>query len=88
MPGRGIGLFAARDIAAGETVLSEQPLIVYAHEEATSSVCAFCLRLLDQGAHTPQMSFFTVHDTCFSTQAIPAPDNTVWNATYGAFVNI
>jgi len=43
---RGRGLYATRDIAAGETVLSEFPLLLVASPEYQSFVCAQCLRRL------------------------------------------
>jgi hypothetical protein len=42
--GRGRCLVASRDIAAGETVLSEQPALLFVHPEFEDSVCACCLR--------------------------------------------
>ena len=42
--GRGRGLFATRDIAAGETVLQEAPNMLIAAPEYLPVVCAQCLR--------------------------------------------
>mmetsp|Transcript_2950 Transcript_2950/g.8310 ORF Transcript_2950/g.8310 Transcript_2950/m.8310 type:complete len:377 (+) Transcript_2950:228-1358(+) len=44
VPGRGRGLFAARDIAAGETVLAERPLLLVVSPEYRDLVCTQCLR--------------------------------------------
>jgi hypothetical protein len=44
--GKGRGLVATRDIAAGEVVLSERPLMMYPHCDALGSVCSHCLRSL------------------------------------------
>lgn len=50
LPGRGRALVAARDIRAGETVLSEAPLLLFTQRAFASTACARCLRLLDAGA--------------------------------------
>ena len=50
LPGRGRGLVAARDIRAGETVLSEDPLLLFVQPAFADSVCAQCLRMLAPGA--------------------------------------
>ena len=42
--GRGRCIVAARDIAAGETVLSERPALLFVQPEFEASVCACCLR--------------------------------------------
>ena len=42
--GRGQGLVAARDIAAGESVVIECALLTGATEEFRDQVCACCLR--------------------------------------------
>ena len=47
--GRGRGLFATRDIAAGETVLQEAPLMLIASPEYLPMVCSQCLRGLIAG---------------------------------------
>ena len=44
--GRGRGLFAARDIPAGEMVLAEQPAMLFVQPEFAGSVCACCLRTM------------------------------------------
>lgn len=49
LPGRGIGLVAARDIAPGELIISEEPLILYPNELLRTSVCGCCLRMLSSG---------------------------------------
>jgi len=43
--GRGRCLVAARDIGAGETVLSERPAVLFLQPEFAESVCACCLRV-------------------------------------------
>jgi SET and MYND domain-containing protein len=52
IPGRGRGLIAARDIRAGETVLVDNPILVYVTEEAKRLVCANCLRILSNDGGT------------------------------------
>jgi hypothetical protein len=47
--GKGRCIVAARDIAAGETVLSERPALLFVQPEFEASVCACCLRAV-QGA--------------------------------------
>ena len=44
--GRGRALRAARDIAAGEVVLSDLPLLLTPSHDAVADVCSACLRLL------------------------------------------
>lgn len=46
LPGRGVGLVAVRDIAPGEVVIQEEPLILYPNELLRQSVCGCCLRML------------------------------------------
>lgn len=46
LPGRGVGLVAVRDIAPGEIVMQEEPLILYPNEPLRQSVCGCCLRML------------------------------------------
>ena len=48
--GRGVGLVAARDIDAGETVVAEHALLVGVSEEFRRVCCASCLA---HGAATP-----------------------------------
>ena len=43
IPGRGVGLVAARDINAGETVVSEHALLVGVSEDFRETCCASCL---------------------------------------------
>eukprot|EP01062_Namystynia_karyoxenos_P013768 TRINITY_DN1494_c0_g1_i1.p1 TRINITY_DN1494_c0_g1~~TRINITY_DN1494_c0_g1_i1.p1 ORF type:complete len:492 (+),score=134.56 TRINITY_DN1494_c0_g1_i1:76-1551(+) len=43
IPGKGRGLVATRDVAAGEVVVAEPPLVVYADEKQFAAVCARCL---------------------------------------------
>ena len=50
IPGRGVGLVAARDIDAGETVVAEHALLVGVSEEFRRVCCASCLA---HGAATP-----------------------------------
>ena len=50
LPGRGTGLVAARDIQAGETVLSEAPCLLFVQPGFAASTCAQCLRTLAAGA--------------------------------------
>lgn len=45
-PGRGRALRAARDIAAGEVVFSDLPLLLTPSHDAVADVCSACLRLL------------------------------------------
>lgn len=45
---RGLGAFATRDIAAGETILCEAPILVYPQASLSSQFCSHCLR--DVGA--------------------------------------
>lgn len=40
----GLGIFATRDIRAGERVLHERPLVLTVSRVAECSVCAFCLK--------------------------------------------
>ena len=44
IPGRGVGLVAARDIAAGESVVVERAVLTGVSEEFRASCCACCLR--------------------------------------------
>jgi|AntAceMinimDraft_1070359.scaffolds.fasta_scaffold49700_1 hypothetical protein len=44
LPGRGVGLVAARDIAAGECVVVEAAVLTGVSEEFRGSCCACCLR--------------------------------------------
>ena len=53
LPGRGKALVATRDIAAGETVLSDSPLLLFVHPAFASSSCAQCLRALDGAGSAP-----------------------------------
>jgi hypothetical protein len=46
VPGRGRALRAARDIAAGEVVLTDWPVLLTCSQDAVDSVCSCCLRLL------------------------------------------
>jgi hypothetical protein len=46
LPERGRGLVASRDIAAGEVVLAEEPLLLTVAQEAATQACAHCLRWL------------------------------------------
>lgn len=46
---RGRGLVAARTIKAGETILSEEPLLLTIAQDAKDYACAHCLRLLSSG---------------------------------------
>ncbi len=46
VPGRGRALRAARDIAAGEVVLTDWPILLTCSQDAVDSVCSCCLRLL------------------------------------------
>lgn len=50
IPGRGVGLVAARDIDAGETIVAEHALLVGVSEEFRRVCCASCLA---HGAATP-----------------------------------
>eukprot|EP00803_Ostreobium_quekettii_P008093 evm.model.scf_3553.1 EVM.evm.TU.scf_3553.1 scf_3553:1881-7957(-) len=45
VPGRGRGLFTTRDVAAGEVVIAERPLLLVVAEKFKTSVCATCGRL-------------------------------------------
>ena len=49
IPGRGIGLVAARDIQAGETVLVDEPLLLFVQPAFAAQACAQCLRMLSAG---------------------------------------
>ena len=49
LPGRGIGLVAARDIQAGETVLVDEPLLLFVQPPFAVHACAQCLRMLSAG---------------------------------------
>eukprot|EP00976_Prorocentrum_cordatum_P047760 964616-Prorocentrum_minimum.AAC.3 len=61
IPGKGRGLVAARDIRAGETVLVENPVLVYVVDEAKRLICANCLRVLPNGpAYLPDGSTLRV----------------------------
>lgn len=52
IPGRGLGLVATRDIAAGEAVLTDYPLVLYPQFSLRYEVCLHCLRRLpSDGAH-------------------------------------
>jgi len=44
--GRGRGLFACRDIPAGQTVLAEKPAMLFVQPECAGSACACCLRTI------------------------------------------
>ena len=44
VPGKGRGVFATRDIAAGEVVLREQPLVLYPQNATGAAFCSHCLR--------------------------------------------
>lgn len=46
LPGRGQGLVAARDLAAGEEVLADSPLLLTPAPDARAAACATCLRIL------------------------------------------
>jgi len=46
VPGRGRALRAARDIAAGEVVLTDWPILLTCSQDAVDSVCSCCLRQL------------------------------------------
>ena len=54
VPGKGRGVFATRDIGAGEVLLSEQPLVLYPQQGTAAAFCSHCLRafnsLGEQGA--------------------------------------
>lgn len=57
LPGRGMGLVAVRDIAPGEIVMQEEPLILYPNELNLSTVCGSCLRMLEgTGSAQPQQA--------------------------------
>jgi hypothetical protein len=49
LPGRGMGLVAARDIQAGETVLVDEPLLLFVQPPFAAHACAQCLRMLSAG---------------------------------------
>lgn len=51
-PYKGRGLYTNRLVQRGEIVLQDQPLLLTVSSERASKVCAFCLRLLKQGAIT------------------------------------
>jgi hypothetical protein len=42
--GKGRGVFATRDIGAGEVVLTEQPLMLYPQQGTAAAFCSHCLR--------------------------------------------
>lgn len=44
VPGKGRGAFAARQISGGETVLSEQPLLLWPQHSTAAAFCSHCLR--------------------------------------------
>ena len=66
IPGRGIGLVAARDIQAGETVLVDEPLLLVVHTAFAAHACAQCLRMLDAGRQ--RGVGFTAHLSRSNTQ--------------------
>jgi hypothetical protein len=41
----GKGLFLTRDVAAGQVLLKEPPLLLYVAEESRTNVCAWCFRM-------------------------------------------
>lgn len=48
IPGRGRGLITTRDVAAGEIVLAEEPLLLTVSQEFKDNVCTNCLCWIDQ----------------------------------------
>jgi hypothetical protein len=46
IPGRGLGVMAERPLQAGETIITEMPIVMYPQSSAVSEVCNFCLRWL------------------------------------------
>ncbi|KAL6771682.1 hypothetical protein ACKKBG_A27400 [Auxenochlorella protothecoides x Auxenochlorella symbiontica] len=59
VPGRGLGLVATRDIAAGEAVLTDYPLVLYPQFSLRYEVCLHCLRRLpSDGASSSSWASF------------------------------
>jgi hypothetical protein len=46
MPGRGLGVVAKTPLQAGETIITDMPIVLYPQSSAISEVCNFCLRWL------------------------------------------
>lgn len=52
VPGKGRGAVAARPIRGGETVLSEQPLLMWPQHSTAAAFCSHCLRAFNSlGKH-------------------------------------
>ena len=55
VPGKGLGVVAARPIRAGEAVFADYPRLLTPAWECRARFCALCLRDVQAGPRTPLM---------------------------------
>ena len=65
VPGKGMGMFAARDVQPGELVLREAPLMVMTWDEEEDDKHAARVNALSESSRT---TFFSLHDKDASTE--------------------
>ena len=65
VPGKGMGMFAARDIQPGELVLREAPLMTMTWDEEEEDKHAARAEMLSESSRT---TFFSLHDKDASTE--------------------
>ena len=46
IPNRGLGVVTTRALQAGETIITDTPILLYPQSSAVKEVCNFCLRWL------------------------------------------